>query len=165
MEGIKIKLLPNKFLKEDNTFDLKSALLLSGKIGGMCYLQGDFASIENEDEKEDMLEELIDRFGDTPRKVQQLLEIALLKALAHSVYVTSVEQKGEKIRFVMYEKAAVHVERIPSLVESYKGDLEFKIDANPYFVYAKKGKNKNEKEDDVLEIVKNILNSIKTLID
>jgi len=50
MEGIKIKLLPNKFLKEDNTFNLKDALLLSGKIGGMCYLQGDFASIENEDQ-------------------------------------------------------------------------------------------------------------------
>ena len=42
------------------------------------------AGIEDEEEMDDMLEELIDRFGDVPRKVQQLLQIAGLKALAHS---------------------------------------------------------------------------------
>lgn len=51
------------------------------------------AGIEDEEEMDDMLEELIDRFGDVPRKVQQLLQIAGLKALAHSAYVTAVEQK------------------------------------------------------------------------
>ena len=50
MEEIKVKILPGKFNNEDGTYNLKQALLLSGKIGGMCYLQGDFASIENEDE-------------------------------------------------------------------------------------------------------------------
>ena len=38
------------------------------------------AGIEDEEEMDDMLEELIDRFGDVPRKVQQLLQIAGLKA-------------------------------------------------------------------------------------
>ena len=56
------------------------------------------AGIENEEEMDDMLEELIDRFGDIPRKVQQLLNIAGLKALAHSAYVTSVEQKENTFR-------------------------------------------------------------------
>lgn len=50
MQKITIKILPGKFNKADGTYDLKQALLLSGKIGGMCYLQGDFSSIENEDE-------------------------------------------------------------------------------------------------------------------
>ena len=40
------------------------------------------AAIENEEEMEDMTEELIDRFGDIPKKVEQLLDIAGLKALA-----------------------------------------------------------------------------------
>jgi transcription-repair coupling factor (superfamily II helicase) len=48
------------------------------------------ASIENEDEMDDMMEELIDRYGDVPKKVQQLLLIAHLKALAHGVYVISI---------------------------------------------------------------------------
>ena len=123
------------------------------------------ASIENEEEMDDMLEELIDRFGDVPRKVQQLLSIALLKALAHSAYVTAVEQKGERIKFVMYEHAEVNVEKIPELVQKYKGDLQFTVDANPYFTYQKKGNNKKDKDEDTLELVKNVLNDIKSLND
>ena len=123
------------------------------------------ASIEKEDEKDDMLEELMDRFGDVPKKVQQLLDIALLKALAHSVYVVNVEQKGDVIKFVMYERANVHVERIPDLLAEYKGNLKFTVDTNPYFTYKKLLKNKKEKDENVLELVKNVLNSIKTLLD
>ncbi len=123
------------------------------------------ASIENEEEMDDMLEELIDRFGDVPKKVQQLLSIALLKALAHSAYVTAVEQKGEKIKFVMYEHAKVKVENIPGLVQKYKGDLQFTVDANPYFTYQKKAKNKKDKDEDTLELVKNVLIDIKSLND
>ena len=123
------------------------------------------ASIENEEEMDDMLEELIDRFGDVPKKVQQLLHIALLKALAHSVYVTAVEQKGDTIKFVMYEQAKVAVNRIPDLIKKYKGDLNFKVDTNPYFTYQKKLKNKKEKDEDILELVKSVLNDIKLLLE
>ena len=123
------------------------------------------ASIENENEMEDMLEELIDRFGDVPKKVQQLLNVALLKALAHSAYVEAVEQKGETVKFVMYERAKVKVEKIPKLLEKYKGDLQFTVDTNPYFTYLKKGKSKKEKGEDILELVKNVLIDIKSLND
>ena len=54
------------------------------------------AGIETEEEMDDMIEELIDRFGDIPRKVQKLLAIANLKAMAHRLYITAVEQKGEE---------------------------------------------------------------------
>ncbi len=121
------------------------------------------ASIENEEEREDMLDELNDRFGDVPKKVQQLLNIALTKALAHSAFVTCVEQKGGQIRFVMYEKAQVQVERIPELLAKYKGNLAFKVDTNPYFTYEKKGKSGKDKDEDVLEVVKNVLIDIKAL--
>ncbi len=123
------------------------------------------ATIENEEEMDDMLEELIDRFGDVPKKVQQLLHIALLKALAHQAYVVSVEQKGDVIKFIMYEKARVKVEKIAPMIEAYKGNLKFTVDTNPYFTYKKLSKNKKEKDEDVLELVKNVLNSIKTLLD
>ena len=123
------------------------------------------ASIESQEEMDDMLEELVDRFGDVPKKVQQLLSIALLKALAHDVYVISVEQKQDVFRFVMYEKAKVCAERIPDLLDQYKGDLKFTVDTNPYFTYQKIGRNKKDKEEDALAVVKNVLNGIKTLLD
>ena len=123
------------------------------------------ASIESQEEMDDMMEELMDRFGDVPRKVQQLLTIAMLKTLAHSAYVVAVEQKGEAIKFAMFERAKVKVEKIPELLEKYKGDLQFKVDVNPYFTYLKKGKNKKDKDEDILELVKNVLNDIKSLND
>ena len=123
------------------------------------------ASIENEEEMDDMMEELIDRYGDVPRKVQQLLSIALLKALAHSVYVIAVEQKGDVFKFVMYEKAKVNAQRIPMLIDKYKGNLKFTVDVNPYFTFQKKGRNKKEKDEDVIDLVKNVLNDIKTLLE
>lgn len=123
------------------------------------------AAVETEDEMEDMVEELIDRFGDIPKKVETLLSVARLKALAHSVYVTAVEQKGETCTFVMYEKAKVHPERIPDLLEEFKGVLMFKADTPPYFMYEKRSRNKKEKNEDILQVVKNVLIGIKGLID
>ena len=41
------------------------------------------SAIENEDEYMDMQDELIDRFGELPKPVENLLKIAYLKALAH----------------------------------------------------------------------------------
>ena len=122
------------------------------------------AGIESEEEMDDMTEELIDRFGDIPRRVQQLLQIALLKTLAHDAYVTAVEQKGEEYKFTMYEKAKVNAQQIPVLLKQYKGDLTFKVETNPYFLYRRKGRNLKQKDEDVLEFVKKILNDIKGLI-
>lgn len=123
------------------------------------------AAVETEDEMEDMVEELIDRFGDIPKKVETLLNVARLKALAHSVYVTAVEQKGETYTFVMYEKAKVRPERIQDLLDTFKGALLFKTDTPPYFIYEKKNRNKKEKNEDILQVVKNVLIGIKGLID
>lgn len=123
------------------------------------------ASIENEEEMDDMIEELIDRFGDIPKKVQQLLNIAGLKALAHSSYVTAVEQKGDSYQFTMYEKARVQPQRIPGLLKAYNGSLIFKAETPPYFLYQKKGYNKKEKDENVLELVKKLLNDIKGLLE
>ena len=124
------------------------------------------AAIETEEEQEDMLEELIDRFGDPPRKVQQLLMIAQLKAKAHAAYVISVEQKGDEYKFTMYEKARVNVAKIPELLAKYKGELTFKTDAeNPYFIYCKLRKNKKEKAEQILENAGKIVEDIQGLVE
>ncbi len=121
------------------------------------------AAIESEEEMDDMIEELIDRFGDIPKKVQKLLNVALLKSLAHSAYVAAVEQKGDVFQFTMYEKAKVNAQQIPVLLQKYKGELQFKIETPPYFTYEKKRKNKVEKDEDILQLVKQILTDIKSL--
>ena len=123
------------------------------------------AGIENEEEMDDMVEELIDRFGDIPKKVQQLLHIAALKSLAHSAYVTAVEQKGEELKFTMYEKAKVNPELIPGLIQAYRGELVFKTENPPYFIYRKRGRSAKDKDEHILEVVKKLLNDIKSLLE
>lgn len=123
------------------------------------------AAIENEAEMDNMLDELIDRFGDIPRKVQQLLQIALLKSLAHSAYVTSVEDKGGELKLTMYEKARVRPDRISGLIAAWKGELAFKAENPPYFIYRKRNMGRKEKDSDVLELVKKLLNDIKGLLE
>lgn len=122
------------------------------------------AAIETEEEMDDMIEELIDRFGDMPKKVEILLEIARLKALAHSAYVTAVEQKGEVYTFSMYTKANVQPEKIPALLTQFRDELVFKADIeNPRFTYQKKKKNRRGEVENPLEVVKNVLEGIKGL--
>ncbi|MDR0924976.1 MAG: transcription-repair coupling factor, partial [Hungatella sp.] len=61
------------------------------------------SSIENEEEYMDMQDELMDRFGDIPGPVDNLLKVAGLKALAHSAYVTEVNINRQEVRLTMYK--------------------------------------------------------------
>jgi len=123
------------------------------------------ATIESEEEMSEMLDELLDRFGEIPKKAYQLLRIASLKALANSVYLTAVEEKEWGYRLMMYEKANVNPGKIPELLEKYQGKLEFKGEVMPYFIYRKRGKKVVLSDDENIEFVKNILNDFKLLLD
>ena len=121
------------------------------------------AAIENEEEMDDMTEELIDRFGDIPKKVQQLLHIAALKGLAHSAYVTAVEQKGQEIRFTMYERAKIDPQKIPAMLAGYGRDLAFRTGEEPYFLYRKLGKSGKDTGAGLLDTVRRVLEDIRGL--
>ncbi|WP_425516065.1 transcription-repair coupling factor [Anaerolentibacter hominis] len=91
------------------------------------------ADIENEEEYNDMQEELLDRFGEMPQAVSNLLQIALLKARAHKAYITQLAQKGNLVKIVMFAKARVDAGKIPALIEKYNGALKFYAEAEPNF--------------------------------
>lgn len=122
------------------------------------------AGIETEDESEEMLEELIDRFGEPPKSVQNLLLVARLKAQAHHVYFTDVAQKGDSVKFVLYEKAGIDPARIPQFVEGFQGTLTFFMDAKtPYFKYFM-NKNSRDRSRDGVEAVKTVLDRAEMLL-
>ena len=60
------------------------------------------AGIETQQDYDDMLEELLDRFGEPGKAVLNLLAIAKLKAIAHQGYVTEIKQTGKTVRFTFY---------------------------------------------------------------
>lgn len=97
------------------------------------------AEIETEEEKSDMIDELVDRFGEPPKSVMNLLMIALLKARAHNAYITDITSKGNKLRFTMYKEADIYPEKIPALIASMGRRLRFVPGAAPYFEYVPEG--------------------------
>ncbi len=99
------------------------------------------SGIENEEEYMDMQDELMDRFGDLPRPLENLLKVAALKALAHSAYVTEVNINRQEIRLTMYKNAKLNAEKIPELISRYKGDLKLQTGEEPIFKYLDRQKN------------------------
>ena len=120
------------------------------------------ASLENAEECEDMTEELTDRFGDLPKAVTNLLEIARLKAAAHQLYITEVSGNASRLKLTMYEKAGIDIVKIPKLVERYQGALKFQASGTPYFLYERK--NNKKTETNVLKTVSYLLEDMKMLL-
>lgn len=108
------------------------------------------ASLENEAECEDMKAELLDRFGNVPKSVDNLIHISLIRVLAHERYVTEIKGKVGSIIFYMEPYAPVHVERLPILLEKYKGVLQFSAKGTPNFVLKYKKYGLVEKEADLM---------------
>lgn len=117
------------------------------------------ASLSNEEEYDDMMDELIDRYGNIPTAVMNLLQVALLKSEAHRAYITQLEQKGEQVFLTMYPKARIDVDKIDPLLKARRNELKFKPGENPVFIadisrIAKK---------DLLIYLKNIISEINHL--
>lgn len=102
------------------------------------------AGIENDTEYEDMLEELMDRFGEPPRSVQNLLAVARLKAAAHQVYIVELKQTGNTVKITMHERAKLNPQGIPAVLEQFRGELNFKMVSRPYFLLEPARKKREE---------------------
>ncbi len=120
------------------------------------------AGIENTEEKEQILEELIDRFGDPPRAVGNLLLLAEYKAMAHQHYFTEVAQKGEEVRFTLFERAKADAAKIPGFVARYGGKMKFYADKKlPCFVY-RMNQNSRQKEN-AMDVIEQVLQDAEDL--
>lgn len=161
-------------LVEEETFDTTVDMDIDAFIPA-TYIKSEFqkldvykriAEIGNEEEFLDMQEELLDRFGDMPSSVNNLLNIALIKAMCHSVYITSMVHKNDQIKLVLYNKAKLKVDKFPELIEKHQPALKLTMEANPYFTYDLKKAIKGKIDTITLfENVKNLLNDLKLLLD
>ncbi len=99
------------------------------------------SGIENEEEHLDMQDELMDRFGDIPKPVENLLVVARLKAMAHRAYVTEVKVNRQEVRLTMYPNARLDTAGIPQLVQGYGGELKFQMGEVPCFHFVERKKS------------------------
>ena len=117
------------------------------------------AAIANEADYLDMQDELIDRYGDVPRAVSNLLEIALIKGMAHEIGILAINEKNDQYILEMKQDAPIDAGRIPELIKAYKNRLRFTVTEKPYFSFKLLPKEKKE----VFRHIKTLLQTIKRL--
>ena len=82
------------------------------------------AAIRTEEDSEDLLDEIVDRFGEPPRGVINLIDVALLRAKASKIGITDIRQKAGEV-FFTFTQADFGIVSALCQDPGYKGRLCF----------------------------------------
>ncbi len=80
------------------------------------------ARIRTSEDGDDMTDELIDRYGDPPRQVNNLISVALLRGRAAACSITEITQKAGSLTFALDR---FQLEAIAALAGQYPGRMLF----------------------------------------
>ena len=88
------------------------------------------ALIRTEEEADDLTDELIDRFGDTPPGVNALIHVALLRGEAGKAGICDISQKQGRLRFMLTD---FDMEKVSELYarDDYRGKLKVEAGSKP----------------------------------
>ncbi len=87
------------------------------------------AEVESESDAMDVIDELIDRFGEPPAAVKGLIDIALLRGMAGRLGVTEVKQQGEALLLYVQK---LDMEQVGALVKLMQGRVLLSAGSRPY---------------------------------
>lgn len=87
------------------------------------------ANIQNKEGSMDILDELIDRYGEPPKSVMGLINVALMRNMASSLGITEISQRNENLLFFI---KAPTMEQIGKLSANFKGRVLFNSTKKPY---------------------------------
>ena len=59
------------------------------------------AAIRSQEDADDLLDEIVDRYGEPPRGVLNLIDVALLRAKARAAGIKDIKQRGSEVQFVL----------------------------------------------------------------
>ncbi len=129
------------------------------------------AAIESEEELCDMKDELVDRYGSLSTPAVNLLNIALIKSMAHKIGI--MEMKGTiedgpsgcyKTVMKVYPKAEINTEAIPDFIDSFGGAMKLVSGSQPQFIWRvtkKKYNNAGEYLTGIKEMLKLMQNKLQ----
>ena len=112
----------------------------------------DIALCKNEGDIQDVIDDIIDRYGVMPEELENLIDIARVKILAKEKNATKISQRGQN--FVFYFNAKKFDMDIASLVEKYKNQIMFSQGKDPYITLKTNALNDKQK----LQAIKEFLN-------
>ncbi len=77
-----------------------------------------------EEDIQNVIDEIIDRFGAMPEEVNNLLEIARIKELAKKAFVTKISGRRESVIF-NFDASNFNMNIVDKLVKKYRNEIRF----------------------------------------
>lgn len=91
----------------------------------------DIALCRTEEDIQNVIDEIIDRYGQMPKEVLNLIEIARIKNLARKVGIIKISEKKDSVIF-MYDTSKFNNEIVEDLVKTYESKIKFSPGAQAY---------------------------------
>ena len=91
------------------------------------------AALRSREDADDLIDEMMDRYGDVPRSVLALLDVALLRAAAAKVGISEITQKDETVRFTMEDMDLAHLADVCGM-KKYRARLRLGGGSTPNMV-------------------------------
>ncbi len=113
------------------------------------------AGVERDSQLRDVRAELIDRYGEPPAAVRNLLDYADLKLLAVRVGVSAIDRKRDQVNIKFRQNATIDAERLARFVASQRGS-QFTPDGTLKFT------QKATAPAEVLVLLKDLLETLAT---
>jgi TRCF domain len=108
------------------------------------------AAIYSDEELLELKDELIDRYGEMPDALDNLINISYIRQLAHEAGATKVESRDEKARIDIYTDIKFDVNKLGSLMAESEGRLKLKSGKDTSFEYRfGDGVHKTKAEDKI----------------
>jgi len=79
------------------------------------------ASVSSDAQREEVRREIEDRFGPPPPAVENLLDYAVLRALAEKLLVASIDRRGDQLAIKFYDDTPLGPERLVKLIRKRRG--------------------------------------------
>lgn len=92
------------------------------------------AAVSTEEEAADITDELIDRYGEPARCVLNLIDVAVVKAMAHTAGITELSAKKETVSF-KFIKDGIEPEAVVRLITQFPKEIKVSASAEPTLIY------------------------------
>ena len=94
----------------------------------------DIALCKNEEDIQNVIDEMIDRYGNMPKEIENLLEIARIKILCKKLNISKVQGRRNFVVFI-FEAKELNID-VNELVKKYKNKIRFSQGVKPQITIA-----------------------------
>lgn len=128
--------------KDEEERDIQIDLNLTSYIPD-SYIENSSQKIEiyqnialctSEEDVQNIIDELLDRYGEMPKEVENLIQVARIKMLCKQAHLIKLNQNKERAVFT-FEGNDFNMEMVDNLMKKYKNKIKFSPAKDPYITY------------------------------